>query len=145
MLLESLEDRKMMTGGVTSFMSSGLLYVDGSNNADLIQIKFENGRISVPGVQIKNVAGQMVDSIARNEAAYVIAVGQGGDDRMEVVELGGDRASPVVFYGMDGNDTLIGGSGDDALIGQNGVDTLYGKGGNDRLIAAEFADERDVL
>ena len=50
MLLESLEDRKLMTGGMTSFMSSGLLYVDGSNNADLIQIKFENGRISVPGV-----------------------------------------------------------------------------------------------
>jgi len=50
MLLESLDDRKLMTGGMTSFMSSGLLYVDGSNNADLIQIKFENGRISVPGV-----------------------------------------------------------------------------------------------
>lgn len=40
-------------------------------------------------------------------------------------------SSPVVYYGLDGNDALTGGSGDDALYGGAGDDLINGAGGSD--------------
>jgi Ca2+-binding RTX toxin-like protein len=142
--LENLEERRMMAADMpTAWITQGTLYVDGTNANDQIEVRFANNRIEISGIQIKNAQGQMVSSVSRSEVPYqVIAVGQGGDDYIAAVEAG-DKALPCIFYGSQGNDTLIGGSEDDALVGMDGIDTLVGNAGNDKLIAALFADERD--
>ncbi|MGD1920885.1 MAG: hypothetical protein ACFCAD_19590, partial [Pleurocapsa sp.] len=45
-----------------------------------------------------------------------------------------------MFYGHDGNDTLIGGNGNDVLKGGEGDDILYGKGGTNVLFGNDGAD-----
>jgi Ca2+-binding RTX toxin-like protein len=45
-----------------------------------------------------------------------------------------------IFWGFDGNDTLIGGAGGDLLIGGAGNDTLVGGAGNDGLNGGAGAD-----
>ena len=45
-----------------------------------------------------------------------------------------DSAVPSIVHGLNGNDTLTGGSGADELRGANGDDVLDGRGGNDTLV-----------
>ncbi len=145
--LESLEQRQMMdAGGISAFMNQNYLYVDCTVGNDRIEISFENGKITVPGVKILNASGQLVSQITRAEAVNgVIAVGREGNDYIAAVEVGADKALPIVMYGGPGDDTLIGGSSNDSLYGMEGVDTIFGLGGDDRLVAALFGDERDLL
>ena len=45
-----------------------------------------------------------------------------------------DSAVPSIVHGLNGDDTLTGGSGADELRGANGNDVLDGRGGNDTLV-----------
>ena len=143
--IESLESRAMMAGDVVNaFVQQGTLYIYGTQQNDNIAVHVSDKKVEIPGVMIKNAQGQLVSSLSREEVPYqVIATGQAGDDYIAIIEEGG-KPLPVVFYGNQGNDTLIGGSSDDALIGQDGFDTLIGNAGNDKLIAALYADEHDL-
>ena len=143
--IESLESRAMMAGDVVNaFVQQGTLYIYGTQQNDNIAVHVSDKKVEIPGVMIKNAQGQLVSSLSREEVPYqVIATGQAGDDYIAIIEEGG-KPLPVVFYGNQGNDTLIGGSSDDALIGQDGFDTLVGNAGNDKLIAALYADNRDL-
>lgn len=143
--LERLEERQLMAADFPeAFVQQGTLYIYGTNNADTIQVRFANDQIELPGCRIKNAAGQIVRSLSRSEVPYqVIATGQGGNDRIEVIEAG-NRALPVVFFGNQGDDVLIGGSHDDVLVGQDGCDQLLGLGGADKLIAALYASDQDL-
>ena len=143
--IESLESRAMMAGDVVNaFVQQGTLYIYGTQQNDNIAVHVSDKKVEIPGVMIKNAQGKLVSSLSRDEVPYqVIATGQAGDDVIAMVEKGG-KPLPVVFYGNQGNDTLIGGSSDDALIGQDGYDTLIGNAGNDKLIAALYADEHDL-
>lgn len=46
-----------------------------------------------------------------------------------------------VFFGTDGNDTLVGGANDERMAGGKGDDTLVGGGGNDRLDGGAGTDK----
>lgn len=46
----------------------------------------------------------------------------------------------AMLFGLDGNDTLTGGTGDDILDGGNGNDTLSGNAGNDTLTGGAGTD-----
>ncbi len=70
--------------------------------------------------------------------------GLGGDDRLEVGDLGENALSDIAFSGGDGDDTLAGaaatgalvadgGAGDDMLVGGEGDDQLLGGSGDDVL------------
>lgn len=64
-------------------------------------------------------------------------IGTYGDDSITV-----DPAitTPIIVYGKEGNDTIIGGSGDDSLFGDAGNDLLVGGNGNDTLSGFFGAD-----
>ena len=85
-----------------------------------------NGNYSLPA-NIENFTAPQLNScfsIFGNELNNLII----GSPR----EIFQGRGSAM--YGLDGNDTLIGGSGNDGLEGGNGNDQLYGGGGADVFI-----------
>lgn len=45
-----------------------------------------------------------------------------------------DKVNEVLFYGVDGDDTLIGGPSNDYLNGGKGNDKYYGGNGDDTLL-----------
>lgn len=61
---------------------------------------------------------------------YLLQAGSDGDDYSD---FGSSNA--VLYFGLDGNDTVYGGAGADILAGGTGVDRLYGGDGNDLLFA----------
>ena len=61
--------------------------------------------------------------------ARVITVGTALNDSIAGYDDGTNR-----IYGLDGNDTLVGGALADLINGGNGHDTLYGQAGNDTLL-----------
>src|SRR5262245_1526847 len=67
------------------------------------------------------------------------AVGQGGNDTINLDEAVGALPAANLFGG-DGNDTLTGGSGGDQLFGDAGNDVLLGKSGNDLLHGGDGND-----
>lgn len=140
---EKLEKRELFA--VDAFVQQGTLYIYGTNDNDQIQVRFQNGFIDIPGASIRKSDGQTALRLARSEVPYqVIATGQGGNDRIEIVEAG-DTALPAILFGNGGNDILIGGSNDDVLVGQDGIDQLFGNGGSDKLIAALYANGQDPV
>jgi hypothetical protein len=77
---------------------------------------------------------------------HIVAYGLAGDDVIQYAgaTIGGKAyaiTKPAMFFGGDGNDTLIGGPGNDILVGGNGNDTLVGGGGTDLLIGGAGADK----
>ena len=69
---------------------------------------------------------------------HIVAYGLAGNDVIQYVTstIGGRVyaiTKPAIFFGGDGNDTLIGGTGNDILVGGNGNDTLVGGGGSRSL------------
>ncbi|MBJ7446923.1 MAG: M10 family metallopeptidase C-terminal domain-containing protein, partial [Brevundimonas sp.] len=70
-------------------------------------------------------------------------LGNGGDNRLEVGNLGNDGSFGVNFDGRTGNDTLLGGRGSDTLNGGDGNDVLRGGAGSDTLIGGAGVDTAD--
>jgi Ca2+-binding RTX toxin-like protein len=78
-------------------------------------------------------------------SGHVVAFGGAGNDTIQTVKnvVAGKSyfvSKPVMFYGGEGSDTLIGGLGADVLLGGNGNDTLIGNLGRDVLIGGTGAD-----
>lgn len=69
----------------------------------------------------------------------LIALGRGGNDSIVAAH---DVELPVVFYGDEGHDVLIGAKGRDVLVGGPGNDALHGNDGSDYL---DGGDGRDGL
>lgn len=114
--VEQLERRDTPT---TAFVSGNVLYVQGTAGDDTILVT-QNGDGSL---SVSDVAGTF-------NANSIAILGYAGNDRLEV-----DVAITKVsrLYGLDGNDTLLGGSGGDFLYGGNGDDEMYGRDGNDSM------------
>jgi Ca2+-binding RTX toxin-like protein len=76
-------------------------------------------------VNIESVFGSVFDDTIILNAANGYAQGAAGDDLL-IAGAFGNR-----LFGIDGNDTLIGGAGEDELIGGAGDDFISGGAGND--------------
>jgi Ca2+-binding RTX toxin-like protein len=77
---------------------------------------------------------------------HLVAYGLAGGDTIQMASatIGGtvvSLANPAMFFGGDGNDTLIGGAGNDVLVGGAGNDVLVGAGGTDLLIGGAGIDK----
>lgn len=66
----------------------------------------------------------------------VLISGGGGNDIVTLTRL----KNPVIFFGGEGDDTLIGGAKADVLVGGAGNDTLNAGGGRDLIIGGDGAD-----
>ena len=99
---------------------------------------YQTGDIASPGNQIERV--MFADGTAWNiDDIYRRAhdmTGTNGNDNFSMV-----GNAPVIYHGLDGNDTISGRSGNDLLDGGTGNDYLRGEAGNDILIGGEGSDE----
>lgn len=62
-----------------------------------------------------------------------------GDNGSTIKSFTG-QTNDVIAFGLNGNDTITGGSGNDVLVGGKGNDTLIGGAGNDTLTGGLGAD-----
>lgn len=94
-----------------------------------------SGYKSSPQSRIEKIvfADNTVWSSADIENVFRNVSGTSGDDTIAAFQYGDEGASPVVYYGLAGNDTLTGAGGGDTLYGGDGDDYLYGNNGNDIL------------
>ncbi len=78
--------------------------------------------------------------------AHIVAYGLAGNDVIQyaTTKIGAVTyalTAGAMFFGGDGNDTLIGGAGNDVLVGGAGNDTLVGNNGTDLLIGGTGSDK----
>lgn len=111
-------------GGTTGDGQVDTVTLNGTNNADVIEILGQVGNISVVGlpasVSIKNA--EATDQLLVN--------GNGGNDSINASTLAAG-AVQLTIDGGAGNDTIVGGDGDDTLIGGKGNDVIDGDRGDD--------------
>ncbi|HEX8916596.1 MAG TPA: calcium-binding protein [Humisphaera sp.] len=124
-------------GGTTGDGAADTVTVNGTNDADVIQIFGNSAGASVIGLAARvNITGIE----PANDKLVVNALG--GDDVIEASGLAADGGQLTadggdlndLLIGGDGNDTLRGGDGDDVLIGGLGNDVLDGGAGDNVLI-----------
>ena len=98
--------------------------VDGSANADTVQVVADQTSIAVLGLPISI-------QVQQAEAADGLVIGGfEGDDRIDASTLPGGRVSLTLDGGV-GSDTLIGSAGADTLLGGEGNDFIDGNQGSD--------------
>jgi hypothetical protein len=123
------------------------LYVGGTSAADVITFTPAdvNGKVAA---SISNLStGNRAKSLGTfSPTGHIVAYGLAGNDTIQMVSatIGGkviSLSNPAMFFGGDGNDTLIGGPGNDVLVGGAGNDILVGGGGTDLLIGGTGLDK----
>lgn len=122
-------------------LEDGVLFIDGSENADNIEVELDGSLIRVLlNEESAEFADSVVDSIEVTGGAdddsivarfvtqpMTIDAGAGSDTVKG--GLGNDT-----IYGREGNDNLRGTQGDDSISGGNGRDSAQGQLGNDTLL-----------
>lgn len=113
---------------------NGVLYIQGTEDADKIIVRQKLGQISIDGI---------ADLIPANEVRWIVVNALGGNDIVFLSSdlLGGEAiTAPAMVIGGAGNDYLFGGSGTDWLFGGDGNDALYGHTGDDLLLGGSGDD-----
>lgn len=112
-------------------LGSGAVEVDGSFGFDIASY-----RNSAAGLSI-NLQNWAASSATVADDMLLRVEGHEGSNHADTMTAGADDA---YFFGLGGNDTLIGGTGHDVLNGGDGSDTLVAGGGNNVLIGGTGAD-----
>jgi hypothetical protein len=115
-LVESLEQRELLTSSIQAYVSGGNLYVLGTSGGDAITVSQTNNQISVAGAKIGGAASVNASSIAN-----VFVYGNGGND---IINLATVKVNALV-YGSTGNDTIVLGAGNDSVVNGGGFDWIY--------------------
>lgn len=132
--LESLEAREVPT---TARLSGGLLFVNGTQENDVIAIRQINSVIRISGV---------AQTYSASRVAGIVVNGLAGDDTVVLynpaLQSGVQHITrPSLLLGGDGNDHISAGSGIDAVVGGAGNDRIWGTWGNDLLLGGSGNDE----
>jgi len=119
--------------GAVTMDASGIVRIGGTESADTILITHTRH-----GHRLKVTINSQVVSrtISLSEVKEIRAWGRGGDDTIEVRDLG----IKTFLSGGSGNDTLTGGAGSDLIVGGAGDDTTVGAAGDDFLIGGKGSD-----
>lgn len=149
--MEEFERRTLPAVSVT-FMN-GSLVIDGTGNADSIQIRTTLGN----QIQVLENGMQVGPAPFLNQVSVITAVMHAGNDVVDATQLtgysgecqlnGGEDADTILgspgvdkINGGNGTDTLEGRAGNDDIGGNNGNDTISGEGGTDILSGGDNAD-----
>ena len=123
------------------------LFVGGTSGNDVITFKPADASGKV-AVSITNLStGNVAKSLGTfSPTGHLVAYGLAGNDTIQMVSatIAGKvvtLSNPAMFFGGDGNDTLVGGPGNDILVGGTGNDILVGGGGADLLIGGTGSDK----
>ena len=147
-----------------SFLPGQATYALGAGDADSLVFTTFEAAIPAPGMAAYTIGLEGEDFVIRRAgepgSGSVRLVDQLVTSNVEVLQFGGDvidlvgemggadgetvnrsdASVSVVFDGLDGGDTLTGGSGLDILKGSAGNDVIAGGGGNDLLIGGADDD-----
>lgn len=109
-------------------LSNGVLTITGTdgNDAATVEVQGTTLRVTFRGIPTTYTVSSVKE---------IVFIGNAGDDTFR-----NSTSIPSKAYGLDGNDTLIGGSGADFLVGGYGQDVLEGNGGNDTLWGSGGSD-----
>jgi Ca2+-binding RTX toxin-like protein len=118
-MLEFLETRKLLSA---SLNSEGLLKVEGTPNADVIDVHRE-------GTHVIARVNDHVDSFGLADVKRIQIFGYAGNDRLTEHELN----VPSTIFGGDGNDWMLGAAGNDVFYGGGGHDAMDGGRGADQF------------
>lgn len=106
----------------------GILYLMGDGNDNTTVVESSRNEVTV-------TADGQVFTFPRSQVKMLAGIGGAGNDRFV-----NNTAIDSVYYGLSGDDTLIGGTGSDLLKGGQGNDTLLGRGGADDLSGDDGSD-----
>jgi Ca2+-binding RTX toxin-like protein len=120
---ESLEGRRLFSGGITQL--GGLITVFGDSSNDVCKVTTDGPTVTVSLTHGAHAHTKKVSSSSVNQ---IVFFGYDGNDKFV-----NDTGFRSVVYGGKGNDSLTGGSNKDHLVGGDGTDILIGRGGNDTL------------
>lgn len=109
---------------VRAYMAGSTLIVDGTENADTINVTQSGTKITAAGKTFNTSA-----------ITKIVITGKAGDDTIR-----NTTTKPSTIYGGLNNDTIYGGSVADRIEGEEGDDKLYGMGGADRLYGGDNND-----
>lgn len=148
-MLQTLEQRRLMAID---------LAIEGTLNADLIELKEQNGQlvytvngqtsthalVDINSIKIDAKAGaDKINAAALLSKPVSVEGGSGNDTIFGTPKndtlSGGDFQDSISGFG--GNDGIWGGAGSDVLDGGTGNDTVYGGLGNETLIGGEGDDQ----
>ena len=133
-----LEQRILFSANPLVSLEAGILAVEGTDQADMVQVSEVNGSIMVR-TSVGDDQQEFKFDKAEVESLF-FAGGDGDDTFINNSDL------ESLAYGNEGNDTLVGGfamdelrggNGDDLLNGRRGDDSLHGDYGNDRLVGQQ--------
>jgi Ca2+-binding RTX toxin-like protein len=123
-------------GGTSGDGQVDTVTLNGTNNADVIEILGQVGNISVVGlpslVTIKNADGTdqlIVNGNDGNDAISAATLPAGAVQ----LTIDGGKGNDTI-NGSDGNDTLIGGNGNDLIDGDRGDDVAFLGSGHDTFV-----------
>jgi Ca2+-binding RTX toxin-like protein len=122
-MFESLEGRRLFSGGIVQ--TGSLITVFGDSSNDVCNVTTDGPTVTVALTHGSHVHTKKVSTSSVSQIAFF---GYDGNDRFR-----NDTAFRSYANGGMGNDLLIGGNSADTLIGGEGTDTLLGRGGNDTL------------
>ena len=124
--------------GFSAVLRDGLLFVAGSQLADLIIVSQLDDRLSVAGVDgsfdARQVQRIVIDAQAGND---IVLLDRSGTLWQQPISVG------AKVHGGIGNDTVRGGFGADVLMGGDGDDTVRGGFGKDVLMGGDGDDVLD--
>src|SRR5688572_22039820 len=130
--VEPLERRRLLSAGNMSFdATSGVLRIDGTARADVLQISRSGNTLFVEF----NSATSTRD--ARRVRRLEVRSGGGND----FIVIGTTVDTQALLWGGPGSDLLRGGSGEDRLFGEGGDDRLAGNAGDDSLSGGGGRDQ----
>lgn len=113
--------------GIT--LENGVLHVQGTQDADLIEFTLEE---SVIKVRLNDEAAEF----AEGDVDSITVLGEAGDDSIIATFV----TQPMFIDGGDGDDTVKGGLGDDKILGRDGDDKLRGTQGDDSILGGDGND-----
>ncbi|MGA2501738.1 MAG: hypothetical protein ABSH20_28695, partial [Tepidisphaeraceae bacterium] len=132
-VVEGLEARQLLS--VT--LENGLLQITGTDQADQIKVR----PVANPA-KLKVVVNHEVSYFNRADIQRIRIDALGGNDNVQIYEVGGKITIPAAIYGGDGNDNLVGGSGSDSIYGGAGNDTIVGGAAGDNTLAGGSGDDK---
>ncbi len=131
--LESLEDRRLLSGDVGVEQDGANLVITGTDEREQVEVFYDNGGDTIRVNVFQYLSGSGWTQVkTRSFDADLIGLvrfdGGAGDDLFyNHTDIRGEA------WGGAGNDQLFGGSGVDSLYGGDGEDVLFGNDGNDYL------------
>lgn len=133
--VEALDGRVLLASGVTAGIVGNVLTVQGTEAADLIEIRY---RVIPPNPWGRGggaMAQISIDGRPRFMATRFqgIVVRAGGGDDTVIIRQIGPYSLPTLIDGGAGNDRIFGGPGGETLYGNDGDDDIRGGGGPDLI------------